>query len=361
MGKRFMTTNGFGSANAFGSNCLSGVRVLDLTQFEAGPSCTETLAWLGAEVVKVENPRGGDPGRSLGGKDGVDDPYFLNFNANKKSVTVNLKNPEGLQLVKTMAQQADVMIENFAPGAVERLGLGPDVIRALNPSIIYCQVKGFGAGSPFEKSLAFDMIAQAVGGLMSITGEEDGPPCKPGATIGDTGTGMLMAVSILGAYVRRLRTGQGEHLQVAMQDAVLHYIRNAFAYMERSGGRPAPRAGSKTVGGGNPPIGVYPCKGGGPNDYVYIYTSAANPEHWTRLLTVMGREDLLGDARFANPAARTEHREEVDRIVSEWTLRHNKHTAMRSVGGATIPAGAVLDTRALADDPTFRERGIRQG
>src|SRR3954453_3161995 len=183
------------AVNGFGSGCLAGVRVLDMTQFEAGPSCTETLAWLGAEVVKVENPRGGDPGRSLGGKPGMDDPYFLNFNANKKSVTVNLKDPKGLQLVKDLAAKADVMVENFAPGAVERLGLGADVIRALNPSIIYCQIKGFGTGSPYEKSLAFDMIAQACGGLMSITGEENGPPCKPGSTIADTGTGMLMAIS----------------------------------------------------------------------------------------------------------------------------------------------------------------------
>jgi crotonobetainyl-CoA:carnitine CoA-transferase CaiB-like acyl-CoA transferase len=145
-----------------------------------------------------------------------------------------------------------------------------------------------------------------------------------------------------------------------MQDAILHYIRNAFTFMERTDGKAAPRAGSKTVGGGNPPIGVYPCMGGGPNDYVYIYTSAANPEHWTRLLKVMGREDLIGDDRFSTPAARTDHREEVDRIVSEWTIRHDKHTAMQLVGSATIPAGAVLDTRELADDPTFAKRGIRQ-
>jgi formyl-CoA transferase len=221
-------------------------------------------------------------------------------------------------------------------------------------------VKGFGTGSPYEKSLAFDMIAQAAGGLMSITGEENGPPCKPGATIGDTGTGMLMAISILGAYVRRLRTGEGEHLQVAMQDSVLHYIRNAFTYMERTDGKAAPRAGSKTVGGGNPPIGVYPCKGGGPNDYVYIFTSRANPEHWTRLLKVMGREDLLGDPRFANPEARTQHREDVDAIVSEWTRKLDKHEAMRLVSLATIPASAVLDTAELAADQTFQDRGIRQ-
>ena len=261
--------------------------------------------------------------------------------------------------MKDLARSADVMIENFAPGAIERLGLGYDVIKAINPAIIYCQVKGFGTGSPYEKNLAFDMIAQACGGLMSITGEEGGPPCKPGSTIGDTGTGMLMAASILGAYVRRLRTGQGELLQLAMQDAILHYIRNAFTYMERTG-KPAPRAGSKTVGGGNPPIGVYPCRGGGPNDFVYIYTSAANPEHWTRLLKVMGREELIGDERYATPAARTERRSEVDAIVSAWTIQHDKVTAMELVGSATIPAGAVLDTMELANDHTFVQRGIRQ-
>ncbi|HEY8288996.1 MAG TPA: CoA transferase, partial [Acetobacteraceae bacterium] len=152
------------SASSGGQTCLTGVRVLDLTQFEAGPSCTEALAWLGAEVVKVENPNSGDPGRALGGKAGNDDPYFLLFNANKKSITVNLKDPKGLQIVKDLAKQADVFVENFAPGAIERLGLGADVIRALNPSIIYCQVKGFGEGSPYEKNLAFDMIAQACGG-----------------------------------------------------------------------------------------------------------------------------------------------------------------------------------------------------
>jgi formyl-CoA transferase len=338
---------------------LAGLRILDLTQFEAGPSCTEALAWLGAEVVKVENPKVGDPGRTAGGKPGSDAFYFLQYNANKKSITVNLKEPRGLQLVQDLAKKADVFIENFAPGAIERLGLGPDVVRALNPAIIYCQVKGFGTGSPFEKNLAFDMIAQACGGLMSITGEEDGPPCKPGATIGDTGTGMLMAISILGAYVRRLRTGQGEHLQVAMQDAILHYIRNAFTYMERTG-KPAPRAGSKTVGGGNPPIGVYPSKGGGPNDYVYVYTSRANPEHWTRLLKVIGREDLIGDERYATPEARTQHREEVDALLAEWTRKHDKHEAMQLIGNATIPAGAVLDTMELANDTNFAERGIRQ-
>ena len=220
---------------ADGQTCLKGVKILDLTQFEAGPSCTEALAWLGAEVVKLENPSGGDPGRALGGQAGKDDPYFLLFNANKKSITVNLKDPKGLALVKDLAAKADVMVENFAPGAIERLGLGADVIRKINPSIIYCQVKGFGEGSPYEKNLAFDMIAQACGGTMSITGERDGRPLKPGPSLGDTGTGMLLAISILGALYRRKETGQGDHLQVAMQDAMLHYIRIAFAAQYRTG------------------------------------------------------------------------------------------------------------------------------
>src|SRR3954466_12340187 len=166
-----------------GENCLAGLKILDLTQFEAGPSCTEALAWMGADVVKIENPKFGDPGRTTGRTDAVDALYFLQYNANKRSVAVNLKDPRGLELVKALARTADVMIENFAPGAIERLGLGYDVIKAINPAIIFCQVKGFGTGSPFEKNLAFDMIAQASGGLMSITGEEDGKPCKAGATV----------------------------------------------------------------------------------------------------------------------------------------------------------------------------------
>ena len=179
---------------------LAGVRVLDLTQFEAGPSCTEALAWLGAEVIKVENPHRGEPGRfALHGKpsNAHDSWYFLLFNANKNSVTVNLKIRARPRARQGLAKRADVFVENFAPGAIERLGLGYDVSPRVNPGIIYAQIKGFGTGSPYEKNLAFDMIAQATGGVMSMTGEPDGPPLKPGPTLGDTGTGMLLAISIL--------------------------------------------------------------------------------------------------------------------------------------------------------------------
>jgi crotonobetainyl-CoA:carnitine CoA-transferase CaiB-like acyl-CoA transferase len=257
--------------------CLTGVRVLDLTQFEAGPSCTEALAWLGAEVVKVENPQGGEAGRfSLRGapRQGQDSWYFLLFNANKKSITANLKSERGLKLVKSMAERTDVMVENFAPGVIERLGLGYDVIRAVNPSIIYAQVKGFGAGGPYENALAFDMIAQATGGVMSITGERNGPLLKPGATLGDTGTGMLLAISILAALYRRRDTGQGERIEVAMQDAMLQYIRVALS-TQATYGTAAKRNGAKVLSGFAVPSGIYPCKPGGPNDYIYVYIPAA--------------------------------------------------------------------------------------
>jgi len=179
---------------------LSGIRVLDLTQFEAGTTCTEALAWMGADIAKVENPKGGEAGRTgFGGA-----YYFMMYNANKRSITVNLKSDRGLALVKEMVKKADVFTENFAPGAVERLGLGYDVVRAINPGIIYAQVKGFGDGSPYEKGLSFDPIAQAAGGAMSITGERDGRPVKLGPTIGDTGTGMLLAFSVGAAGLARV-------------------------------------------------------------------------------------------------------------------------------------------------------------
>jgi formyl-CoA transferase len=203
------------------------------------------------------------------------------------------------------------------------------------------------------------MIAQACGGTMSITGELDGRPLKPGPSLGDTGTGMLLAVSILAALYRRKDTGQGEHLQVAMQDAMLHYIRIAFSVQARTG-KAAPRAADTSVTGGNPPVGTFPCKGGGPNDYVYVFTSRANPEHWRRLLGVIGREDLIDNPLYATPAARSERKDEVQEMVAAWTRRHTKHEAMEIIGAAGIPAGAVLDSMELHSDPSFQRRGILQ-
>jgi formyl-CoA transferase len=343
-------------------DCLEGVRIVDFTQFEAGPSCTESLAWLGAEVVKIENPLTGDPGRRLAGPGAPDkDPwYFHQFNANKKSLTVNLKSPRGLEIVKALLAKADVTIENMAPGTIERLGLGYDEVKKINPGIIYCQVKGFGTGSPYEKNLAFDMIAQAAGGPTSVTGEAGQAPVKPGPSFGDTGTGMLMAISILGALYKRSKTGQGRRLQVAMQDAMIHYMRVPFSRTQASGKAP-PRGGSaRSQPGGLVPSALYPCKPGGPNDYVYVFCSRANPEHWQRLLKVMGREDLKGDERYETQNARSQRAAEVDEIISAWTRERSKEEAMKLIGEASVPAGAVFDTAELMADPSLAERGIIQ-
>ncbi len=340
-------------------DCLEGVKVVDFTQFEAGPSCTESLAWLGAEVVKIENPGRGDPGRRLRPGQPDNDPwYFHQFNANKKSLTLNLKSPRGLEIVKSLLKQADVTIENMAPGTIERLGLGYDVVKEINPGIIYCRVKGFGTGSPYEKSLAFDMIAQAAGGPISVTGEPGRTPVKPGPSFGDTGTGMLMAISILGCLYKRAKTGQGRRLEVAMQDAMIHYMRVPFSRTQSSG-KAVPRGGAK-IAGAPPPCGLYPCKPGGPNDYVYVFTSRANPEHWQRLIKVIGREDLAGDARYDTMQARAEREAEVDELIASWTRKHTKEEAMKIIGAAGVPAGAVFDTLELMNDPSLAERGIMQ-
>ena len=342
-------------------DCLKDIRVVDFTQFEAGPSCTEALAWLGAEVVKIENLRTGDPGRRLQpGKGNVDPWYFHQFNANKKSVTLNLKSARGLEIVRALIKKADVTVENMAPGTIERLGLGYDAVKSLNPGIIYCQVKGFGAGSPYQNNLAFDMIAQAAGGTISVTGERDRPPVKPGPSLGDTGTGMLLAVSILGALYKRCRTGQGSLLQVAMQDAMLHYMRVPFSRTQLSG-QPVVRDGSsRSTPGGLTPSALFPCQPGGPNDYVYVFCSRANPEHWQRLLKVIGREDLSGDARYDTQTARSQRPAEVDAIIAAWTRQHTKREAMSRFGAAGVPAGAVFDTVELLQDPSLAERGIMQ-
>jgi formyl-CoA transferase len=342
-------------------DCLEGIRVVDFTQFEAGPSCTESLAWLGAEVVKIENPGLGDPGRRLQkGKPDNDPWYFHQFNANKKSVTLNLKAPRGLEIVRELLKKADVMVENMAPGTIERLGLSYDQVKEINPGIIYCQIKGFGQGSPYEHSLAFDMIAQAAGGMTSTTGYGDRPPVKPGTSFGDTGTGMLMAISILGALYKRQKTGQGRRLQVAMQDAMVHYMRVPFSRTQLSGKAVLREGTDRSVAGGLVPNALYPCKPGGPNDYVYVFCSRANPEHWQRLLQVMGREDLAGDPRFDTQAARAERPAEVDAIIAAWTRQHTKEEAMTLIGAASVPAGAVFDTLEIMNDPSLAERGIMQ-
>jgi formyl-CoA transferase len=330
---------------------LDGLKVLDLTQYEAGTSCTQLLAWLGADVVKVERPGVGDPGRGTegGGKDSL---YFLTFNGNKRSVTLDLGTAEGRRLFLEMVKRFDVVTENFTLGTMEKLGLGYDVLRAANPAIIYGTIKGYGAHGPYAHWKSFDMIAQAMGGAFSVTGEADGPPIRPGATMGDTGAGMTLALQILAAVIQRGRTGEGQMVEVSMQEAVVNFMRTQLSWRERVG-NPVPRRGN--TAGRLEPYNLYPCAPGGPNDWVYMMVSTSRM--WDNFCIAIGQPELATDPRFASPANRAEHREELYEIVAAWTRQHTKYEVMEILSEHGAPCGAVLDTKELFEDRHMRARG----
>jgi formyl-CoA transferase len=337
---------------------LSGVRIIDLTQFEAGTSCTESLAWLGADVIKVEPPVKGDQGRRLSpDNQSVDSYYFILLNANKRSVTLNLKEAAGKEILRELIKQGDVFVENFAPGAIERLGFGYDQVKRINPRIIYAQVKGFAQDGPYGKFLSFDMIAQAAGGSYAITGERGGPPVKPGSNAGDTGTGLHLALGITAALYQRQITGKGQRIEVAMQESVINYCRVSYdGYL--STGKVPSRNGALGANANRAPSGIFPCKGGGGNDWCYIHPTRQGNQSWERLLKTIGREDLIDDPRYATPELRFEHRDEVNGIVAEWTRTRDKREVMEVIGSAGVPAGAVFDNDDLARDPFLRKRGM---
>jgi formyl-CoA transferase len=338
---------------------LDGVTVLDLTQFEAGTVCTETLAWLGANVIKVERPITGEQGRAAAADWPEADSYhFILLNANKKSITANVKHPEGQALVRRLLERADVFVENFRPGTIERLGFGYEAVSSVNPRIIYAQIKGFGSDGPYASFPAFDPVGQATGGAASITGEAEGPPMRTGPNLADSGTGFHSAIAILAALYQREMTGMGQRIEVAMQDVVINYCRPTYG-RQLTDGQPAERGGNEMPMAPVSPCGAYPCRPGGPNDYVFIYTSRwPGSRQWERLLEIIGRADALEDPRFATPESRYEHRAEVDAMISEWTSTKTKLEAMEELGHADVPAGAVLSTVELASDPYLRERGM---
>ena len=340
-----------------GSTALAGVKVLDLTQYEAGTSCTQALGWLGADVVKVE-PQTGENGRFASTNSGdVDSFYFIMMNSNKRSLVCDLKSERGKAVIRKLVAEADVMIENMSPGGIERLGFGWDVVSKLNPRLIMAQIKGFNPDGPYAKYLSFDMIAQAVGGAFAITGEAGQPPLRPGPHVGDTGAGMHCLVGIIAALYQRQFSNKGQRVEVSMQDAVINFNRICFAG-QLMFGKPVPRTGNQSSIGAAAPSELYKCKPGGDNDYVMVYTSRAGNWHWQRLLTVIGREDLKDDERFASPAARVKNAKEVDALVAEWCAQHTKVEAMEKMQNAGVPAGAVLDTAELSNDPHLRKRGM---
>jgi formyl-CoA transferase len=337
---------------------LKGIKVLDLTQFEAGPSCTEALAWLGADVVKVEEPTRGEPGRwGFSDRHDADSHYFIYYNLNKRSITCNLKTDDGKALLRRLIEKVDVLVENMAPGTFARLGFDYPRLSEINPRLIFAQVKGFAPESPHANYLAFDMIAQAMGGTMGVNGHPDGPPIRPGATIGDTGTGMLCAMGILAALYQRMATGRGQHIQIAMRDAMLNYCRTP---MSRQAGRDEllPRGGNGVIG--TAPGGLYKCAPGGLDDWCYIFASRGNEEHWRRLVRAIGREDLLDDPRMANGPTRAKNQAAVDAAITEWTSKRTKQEVTEIIAGAGVPCGAVLTTLELLHDPDLHARGMMQ-
>ena len=331
---------------------LDGMRILDLTQYEAGPAATQALAWLGAEVVKVEPPGTGEPGRTLA-TNYDPSPYFLSYNANKRSVALDLSQAEGRELLLRLVPRYDVFVENYGPGVMDRLGFDYESLRALHPELIYASVKGFGSSGPYADYKCFDMIAQAAAGAFSVTGEVDGRPMRPGPTIADTGTGVQLALAITAAYVQRLQTGKGQHIELSMQEAMTYFMRTMISYGQLRGLRPTPRTGNQV---GSAEIDLYPCKPFGPNDYIYI--CSVTPRMWETLCKTMGRPELLRAPRFETAPDRAENGEALGAEIEAWTRQHEKFEAMHLLADAGIPCSAVFDTEDVLNDPHLKERGF---
>jgi formyl-CoA transferase len=335
------------------TQALSGIRVVDLTNNQAGPSCGQMLAWLGADVIKVEEPDRGDVARQTHrDRPDADSLFFLSFNANKRSLPLNLKHARAKEVFHTLLQTADVLLENFGPGVMDRLGFGYEAVKALNPRLVYASIKGFGSYGPYSDYKSYEPIAQAMGGGMSVTGFADGPPTYVWPSIGDSGTGMHCVIGILAALMQRHTTGEGQQVEVSMQDVVVNLIRVSLRDHQRHGKPPA-RTGNQL--GTTAPGTTYRCHPGGPNDYVFIF---AQQQMWHALLRAIGRQELIGDARYETPEARWQRKEEVNALVEGWTLERTKHDVMKILAGAGVPCGACLDTGEVLTDPHLLARDM---
>jgi formyl-CoA transferase len=352
------------------SKALDGVRILDFTHVQSGPTCTQLLAWMGADVIKVEKAGEGDVTRGqLRDIPDVDSLYFTMLNHNKRSITLDTKHPKGKAVLEALVKHCDVLVENFAPGALDRMGFGWERINELNPRMIVASVKGFGPGK-YEDCKVYENVAQCAGGSASTTGFDDGPPLVTGAQIGDSGTGLHLALGIVAALYQRTSTGRGQKVLAAMQDGVLNLCRVKLRdqqRLERTGkmteypqypdgkfGDAVPRAGNAS--GGGQPGWILKCKGWetDPNAYIYFITQAPV---WAKICKVIGQEDWITDEAFATPAARLPHLRRIFERIEEWTMTKTKFEAMDILNQDDIPCGPILSMKEIAADEGLRATG----
>ncbi len=352
------------------TQALSGVRILDFTHVQSGPTCTQLLAWFGADVIKVERAGEGDATRAqLRDIPGADSLYFTMLNHNKRSITLNTKSAKGREVLDTLIKTCDVLVENFAPGALDRMGITWEHIQSLNPRMIVASVKGFGPG-PYEDCKVYENVAQCAGGAASTTGFDDGPPVVTGAQIGDSGTGLHLALGIVAALYQRNSTGRGQKVLAPMQDAVLNLCRVKLRdqqRLERTGtmheypqypdgkfGDAVPRAGNAS--GGGQPGSILKCKGWetDPNAYIYFITQGAV---WPAVCKVIGEEGWIDDEAYATPAARLLHLKPIFARIERWTMTKTKFEAMDILNQYDIPCGPILSMKEIAQEPALRATG----
>ena len=348
---------------------LDGVRILDMTHVQSGPTCTQLLAWFGADVIKVERPGAGDATRSqLRDIPDVDSLYFTMLNSNKRSITLNTKSDKGKAIFTKLIEACDVMVENFAPGAIDRMGFPWERIQEINPRMIYASVKGFGPG-PYEDCKVYENVAQCTGGAASTTGFDDGPPTVTGAQIGDSGTGLHLALGIVAALFQRETSGRGQRVECAMQDGVLNLCRVKLRDQQRlkhgplkeypqyphgTFGAAAPRSGNAS--GGGQPGWIVKCKGWEDDldAYIYVITQAAA---FDGLARAIGHEDWLDDPEWNTPEARLPKLDQLFAEIERWTKTKTKFEVMETLNPLNVPCGPVLSMKELAEEPSLLATG----
>jgi formyl-CoA transferase len=349
---------------------LEGVRILDFTHVQSGPTCTQLLAWFGADVIKVERPGVGDITRGqLRDVPNADSLYFTMLNHNKRSITLDTKHPKGKEVLERLIKTCDVLVENFAPGVLDRMGFSWERIQELNPRMIYASIKGFGPG-PYEDCKVYENVAQCTGGAASTTGFDDGPPLVTGAQIGDSGTGLHLALGIVTALYQRTHSGRGQRVTCAMQDGVLNLCRVKLRdqqrlahgplteYPQYSEGKPfgdtVPRSGNAS--GGGQPGWILKCKGWETDPNAYIYFIAQAPV-WDKICDVIGEPDWKTHPDYATPQARLPRLKQIFDRIEQWTMTKTKFEAMDILNKYDIPCGPILSMKELAEDQSLRATG----